>query len=111
MEMVEDIIIRLAAVLLAYGFGYLLKLVIEWIRSKLDDKQEAKFNLFLTELVYAAEQMYKGEDPDGSKRLSYVQELLIESGYELTDVVRALIESKVYDLNRWNNPSLPSAED
>ena len=97
-----DIIIRVAAALLALGAGYLLKLAANWIRSKLDDKQEEKFNLFLTELVYAAEQMYKGEDPDGSKRLSYVQELLIESGYELTDVVRALIESKVYEINTFN---------
>lgn len=112
MEEIMDIIIRVVATLLALGLGYLLKLAANWIRSKLDDKQEAKFNDFLDELVHAAEQMYKGDDPGGSKRLSYVQNILIESGYELTDVVRALIESKVYDLNKWESPILlPAAED
>ena len=53
-----DIIIRVVATLLALGTGYLLKLAANWIRSKLDDKQEEKFNLFLYELVHAAEQSF-----------------------------------------------------
>lgn len=104
MEEIMDIIIRVVATVVVLGLGYLFKLAANWIRSKLDDKQEEKFNDFLDELVHAAEQMYKGDDPDGTVRLEYVQSVLIEAGYELTDVVRALIESKVYNLNRWENP-------
>ena len=43
--------------------------------------------------------MLKKDDDDGSKRLEYVQGMLIEAGYELTDALRAKIEAKVFQLN------------
>ena len=55
--------------------------------------------MFIGELVAAAEQMYRDDDWDGSVRLDYVQGMLIQAGYEMTEAVRALIEAKVFEIN------------
>ena len=102
MEQILDIIIKLFAALLALGAGWLGKSLINWLKTKLNEKQAEKLDMFIAELVAAAEQMYKKEDPDGTVRLNYVQDMLIEAGYELTDAVIALIESKVFSINLIN---------
>lgn len=102
MEQILDIIIKLVAALLAMGAGWLGRYLVKWLKTKLNDKQVEKLDLFIAELVAAAEQMYKKDDPDGSVRLNYVQDMLIEAGYELTDAVKALIESKVFSINLVN---------
>lgn len=99
MENIIDIIIKVLAALLALGVGWLGRYLISWVKTKLDDNQAAKLDLFVAELVAAAEQMYKQQDPDGSIRLEYVEDMLIEAGYDITEAVRALIESKVFDIN------------
>lgn len=99
MEAIMDIIIKLAATLLALGAGYLGKLLVGWLKGKLDEQGAAKLDLFVSELCTAAEQMYKEDDPDGSIRLRYVENMLKQAGYELTDAVKALIESKVFEIN------------
>ena len=96
MENILDILIRLAATLLCYGAW----LLTQKVRAYLKDKAEyEKLDKFLDELVIAADQMLKKDDDDGSKRLEYVQGMLIEAGYELTDALRAKIEAKVFQLN------------
>ena len=102
MEQILDIIIKLFAALLAHGAGWLGRYLVNWLKTKLNDKQAEKLDMFIAELVAAAEQMYKKDDPDGSVRLNYVQDMLIEAGYELTDAVLALIESKVFSINLIN---------
>lgn len=102
MEQIIDIIIKGLAMALAIGAGWVGKWLVSWLKSKLDHEQEAKLDLFVTELVAAAEQMYKKDDPDGSFRNLYVQKMLAEAGYELTDAVKALIESKVFNINAFN---------
>ena len=102
MEEILDIIIKVVAALLALGAGWLGKYLVSWLKTKLDEKGAAKLDLFVGELVAAAEQMYKEEDIDGSKRLGYVQEMLVEAGYDITEAVRALIESKVFAINLAN---------
>jgi len=102
MEQILDIIIKLAAALLAIGAGWLGRYLVRLLKTKLNDNQTEKLDLFISELVAAAEQMYKKNDPDGSVRLNYVQDMLIEAGYELTDAVEALIESKVFSINLVN---------
>lgn len=102
MEAIMDIIIKLAATLLALGAGYLGKLLVGWLKGKLDEQGAAKLDLFVSELCTAAEQMFKGVDPDGTIRRGYVENMLKQSGYELTDAVRALIESKVFEINLTN---------
>ena len=99
METIMDIIIKIAATLLAFGIGWLGRYLVRWLESILDEKDAAKLDLFVAELVAAAEQMYKQHDPDGSIRLEYVEDMLIEAGYDITEAVSALIESKVFHIN------------
>ena len=99
METIMDIIIKIVATLLAFGIGWLGQYLISWLKSTLDEKDAAKLDLFIAELVAAAEQMYKQHDPDGSIRLEYVENMLIEAGYDITESVSALIESKVFNIN------------
>ena len=99
METIMDIIVRIAATLLAFGAGYLGKLLIGWLKGKLNEQQAEKLDLFVGELCAAAEQMYKIDDPDGTIRLRYVESMLVQAGYEINDAVRAMIESKVFTIN------------
>lgn len=99
METILDIIIRIAATLLAFGAGYVGKLLVGWLKSKLSDQQSEKLDLFVAELCMAAEQMFKEADPDGTIRRQYVEGMLAKAGYEITDVIRAMIESKVFTIN------------
>lgn len=102
MEAIMDIIIKVAATLLAMGMGYLGKLAVQWLKGKLDEQGAEKLDLFVSELCFAAEQMFKEVDPDGTIRRGYVENMLAQAGYELTDAVRALIESKVFEINLTN---------
>ena len=99
MEEIMDIIIKVVAMLLALGIGYIGRFLVKWMKSILDEKGDAKLDLFIAELVAAAEQMYKQDDPDGKARLQYVQHMLIKAGYTITESVQALIESKVFEIN------------
>lgn len=102
MEQIIDIIIKIVATILLAGAGWLGNYIINYLRSNLDAKEVEFLDTFIAELVAAAEQMYAKDDPDGTIRLGYVQEMLVEAGYDITDAVRALIESKVYDINVMN---------
>ena len=102
MEEIINIIIKVVAMLLAMGAGYLGRYIIKVLKANLDEKNDAMLDLFIEELVAAAEQMFKKDDPDGAIRLDYVQNTLIDAGYEITEAVRALIESKVFSINLSN---------
>lgn len=102
MEEIVDIIIKILAALLALGIGWLGKYLIGLVKAKLSVTQAEKLDLFIAELVAAAEQIYKERDSDGSIRLEYVKGMLVEAGYEITDAVRALIEAKVFEINLAN---------
>lgn len=102
MEEILDIIIKVVAALLALGAAWLGKYVVSWLKSKLSEKNAEKLDLFVAELVAAAEQLYKEDDIDGKMRLNYVESMLIQAGYEVTNAVKAMIESKVYAINLNN---------
>ena len=99
METLVDILIKIVATLLAFGVGYLGKLLVGWVKGKLSEQQSEKLDLFVAELCMAAEQMFKEADPDGTIRRQYVEGMLVKAGYEITDVIRAMIESKVFTIN------------
>lgn len=103
MEQIIDIIIKVLATLLALGAGWLGKYLINLLKANLDEKNDARLDMFIRELVPAAEQMFKADDPDGTARYGYVVKMLTEAGYEITDAIKALIESKVFDINMMNN--------
>ena len=102
MEQIVDIIIKIVATILLAGAGWLGNYIITFLRSNLDAKEVEFLDTFIAELVAAAEQMYSKDDPDGSIRLGYVQEMLVGAGYEITEAVQAMIEAKVYDINITN---------
>lgn len=102
MEEIIDIIIKLAATLLAFGVAWVGKYLVAWLKTNMDEKETIMLDQFIAELVAAAEQMYKNDDPDGSVRLGYVKTMLLEAGYDITDAVKAMIESKVFEINLTN---------
>lgn len=102
MEQIIDIVIKILAMLLALGIGYSGKYLIAFVKSKMDERDAEKLDLFVSELVSAAEQLYAEADETGSIRRGYVQKMLVEAGYEITEAVQAMIEAKVYDINITN---------
>lgn len=100
MEAILDILVKLIGAIVGAGVVYLIGEAHKYLRASMDEKNRAKLDAFVSSLVAAADQMYKAEDADGSIRLGYVQGMLVEAGYELTDAIRALIESKVLELNK-----------
>ena len=101
MEQILDILIKVAAVLIAAGISFLLNEATKFVKSKVSKAEAEKLDDFVRYLTEAAEQLFKEEDEDGSKRLDYVYQNLTEAGIEITEAVRALIESKVYHINSW----------
>ena len=101
-EQILDIIIRLAALLVIYFGCIVANKLKKMISQKLTAEEKAALDSFIGYLTKAAEQMFKAEDDDGSMRLQYVQGMLIEAGYDLTDEVRAMIEAHVFEINRGN---------
>lgn len=97
MDEMLSIVFEFVATLLFACIIVLVKRGYSYIDSKLSAKDREELERFVAVLVAAAEQMYG--DEDGYVRLSYVQQMLIEEGYELTDSIRALIESKVFEIN------------
>ena len=98
-EAILDIIIKLGVSLLGLLLGVVLQEAKKYLQAKLSNEEQAKLESLVKTLVAAAEQMYGTEDPDGGKRLGYVQNMLRDAGVELTEVVRSLIEAQVQNLN------------
>lgn len=99
MEQILDILIKIVAVLIAAGISFLVNEATKWVKSKVSAAEAEKLDKFIDYLTEAAEQLLKEEDEDGSKRLDYVYTNLAEAGIEITEAVRALIESKVWRIN------------
>ncbi len=102
MEQIIDIIVKIVATILLAGAGWLGNYIITYLRSNLDAKEVEFLDTFIAELVAAAEQLYAESDTTGRIRREYVQKMLMESGYEITEAVMAMIEAKVYDINITN---------
>ena len=91
MDEVLKVLLALIAVLLT---RYAIPAINAYLKSKNADELEA----LISELVTAAEQLIKGSGK-GESKLAYVEEMLNAQGIEMTDSVRAKVESKVYELN------------
>jgi hypothetical protein len=92
--------VKLFAMLLMALISLLIKKLQSYLTEKATENNAAELAQLITDFVAAAEQTLKADDPDGSKRLAYVEKLISAAGYELTDVVRSKIESAVYALNQ-----------
>lgn len=89
--------------LLAFGVlalvGWGVPKICEWLNIKNSDAVTEEVRKLIGIFVNAAEQLLKQEDPTGEKRKQYVIEHLQALGYEITDVMLAMIENKVFELN------------
>lgn len=105
MEEFMSIALKALAALLAAGGCWLVvkaqalwPQIKAWIVSKTDLITEEQLDNLVTDTVAAADQLLKAEDPDGTKRNTYVTDVLTKAGVELTDAVMAKIEAKVLAL-------------
>lgn len=96
MEEIMDILIKLIGSLAGVAVVYAAKALGAYMTQLRENK---KIDKLVTSAVKAAEQLFKKEDEDGQIRLNYVQNILIEAGYDLTDAIMAEVESRVFDLN------------
>ena len=110
MDAILSIIAKIIGTIVGAAAIYLIREALKYLRASMDEKDRAKLDAFISSLVAAADQMYKAQDSDGSIRLGYVQDMLVEAGYDLTDAIRALIESKVHELNA-SNPKTEATKD
>ena len=99
MEQTIGLIIKLFATAVCITAAYLIQKLAVYIKSKLSEQNGKLLDMLITELCKAAEQMYRSGDDSGKKRLEYVKEMIMESGYEITALVEAKIESAVFDIN------------
>lgn len=99
MNEIISIIVKILAALLALAGTYGIALLKSWLTEKLGSERTQQLEEYIAQFVAAAEQQFKEDDPDGTKRMEYVINLLQELGYAVTDHVRALIEAKVFEVN------------
>jgi len=100
--MYEEIIsigVKLLVGLLALAGTYLISKAREFLKKRLDEQEMAIFDSLVRDFCEAAEQQYSLNDPGGEKRLKYVEELLVEAGYTITEFVKAKIEAEVFKIN------------
>lgn len=96
-------IINLAAqaiiALLGLGCLWLLSKAGALLRVRIDSEETTEIVKLVYQIVAAAEQQFKKDDPNGSKRKQYVINLLTEMGFKITEELNALIEAAVFELN------------
>ena len=92
-------ILDIVVVLVYVGILFIVNRGHKFLEKRVSAEQGEVLDAFIAKMVAAADQMFKKDDPDGTVRMKYVQDMLIKAGYEITDIVKATIESKVHDLN------------
>lgn len=74
----------------------LVKVQVEKMKLAIENKDWESMINIVNEFVLAAEEKFLGKKGSGSEKKEMVISLLKEAGYEVTQVVDALIESAVY---------------
>lgn len=74
----------------------LVKVYVEKMKIAIENKDWQQMIDIVNEFVLAAEEKFLGKTGTGAEKKQMVISLLKEAGYEVTQVVDALIESAVY---------------
>ena len=74
----------------------LVKVYVEKMKIAIENKDWEQMIDIVNEFVLAAEEKFLGKTGTGAEKKQMVISLLKEAGYEVTQVVDALIESAVY---------------
>ena len=99
MELIIELIGKIIGAAFVGLAFFALKKIKEYIEVQKQSIQNKDLLLLIDSFVEAAEQMFKADDPTGSKRKSYVEEQLIALGYAINNQIDAYIEAAVYELN------------
>ena len=99
-QQIVEIVVQIIIALLGLGGLYLIGCLKKWLANREDEQKQTVVDTLINQLVEAAEQMLKADDPSGLKRRRYVVEGLVQLGYKLTDILNAKIEAAVFRLNQ-----------
>ena len=99
-QQIVEIVVQIIIALLGLGGLYLIGCLKKWLANREDEQEQTMVDTLINQLVEAAEQMLKADDPSGLKRRRYVVEGLAQLGYKLTDILNAKIEAAVFRLNQ-----------
>lgn len=103
MNLLTETITPLLADALVSLLSLALMWLISWAVKKLKAEAEAedatRLEVVIYNLVVAAEQVLKKDDPTGHLRKQYVIDLLQQLGYEVNKEVLAQIEAAVWAVN------------
>lgn len=91
----------LGAVVVAI-IAYLTPKFNAWLEAKVGSEKAEVLRRLIMELVTAADQLFKTEDPTGQIRKRYVEQQIEALGYKITDDINAMIESAVWSINLNN---------
>lgn len=93
-------VVKIAALLLALAIAWLTKRALNWLSASAEATDNQMLRELITTFVEAAEQLIgKETDIDGHARYEYVLARLTELGYDITETIKATIESAVFQLN------------
>lgn len=96
MELIEPIS-NILGMLLALGLYAVLRRVADKFGLQASEDELRKI---IFDFVKAAEQTLKADDPTGELRRKFVLDQLTALGYEITDTIKAAIESAVWEVNQ-----------
>ena len=94
-----DLIARVIIGLVGIFGLWLISRLSQALKVKAEAEQASELDKLIYELVAAAEQQLKGDDPNGSARKAYVVHLLEQLGIKVSEEINARIEAAVYQLN------------
>lgn len=105
-DQIISIIGKLIAAVFVGVVTYLAPKVKVWLETHTSKSDQEKIKLLIVSFAEAAEQLLHDEDPDGSKRMSYVKNQLTAVGVGLTSEVISMIEGAVWEINNQNRKNV-----
>lgn len=101
-----SIIGKLIAAVFVGVVTYLAPKVKAWLESHMSKTDQEKLKLLITSFAEAAEQLLHDNDPDGRKRMEYVQNQLNAMGICITAEIISMIEGAVWEINNQNRKNI-----
>lgn len=96
---ITNLIAQIILVLLGLGCLWLLTKARHILKVRAEAEEATELDKLIYQLVAAAEQTLKKDDPTGEARKKYVVDLLTEFGIKVTAEINARIEAAVYAIN------------
>lgn len=98
-EQIINLIAQIVIAVVGLGVLTLISRARKALKKKTEEADATALDKLIYELVAAAEQQLKKDDPSGFARKQYVVDLLEQLGYAVNAELNARIEAAVFDLN------------